>query len=129
MTAFRHQYRPVGGEGFNLAGIDPDDTPGVESKKDAKKEFAGPLAEELFDRHELLMAHETRSVLLVLQGTDASGKGGTVKHVVRSVNPGGVTVARFIEPTTEEKQHHFLWRIRHELPHKGRLGVFVRSHY
>lgn len=124
----RRRFRPEGGPAFNLAGVDPSDHPGVDGEDEAEAELYR-LADRLFDLHEIMMAHAERSLLLVMQGTDASGKSGTIKHVVRHVNPGGVTVARFVEPTQEEEQHHFLWRIEHELPSPGRLGVFDRSHY
>jgi PPK2 family polyphosphate:nucleotide phosphotransferase len=71
----------------------------------------------------------TRSVLLVLQGMDTSGKGGTVRHVVGQMDPSGVHVTAFGRPTPEELRHDFLWRIRRELPRAGRIGVFDRSHY
>jgi PPK2 family polyphosphate:nucleotide phosphotransferase len=60
---------------------------------------------------------------------DTSGKGGTVRHVVGQVDPGGVHVVAFRRPTPEELAHDFLWRIRKELPHPGMLAVFDRSHY
>ena len=113
---------------FNLAAHDPADTPGVDDKKQAKQEL-DDMADELFDLHEKLFAEDERAVLLVLQGTDASGKNGTIKHVVRLVNPAGVSIASFVEPTEEEQAHHFLWRIRKQVPRAGRLGVFDRSHY
>ena len=69
------------------------------------------------------------SVLLVLQGMDTAGKGGTVKHVVGAVDPQGVEYAAFKKPTEEELQHDFLWRIRKHLPGPGVLSVFDRSHY
>jgi PPK2 family polyphosphate:nucleotide phosphotransferase len=65
----------------------------------------------------------------VMQGMDTSGKGGTVKHVVGQLDPGGVHVASFGKPTREELEHDFLWRIRAQLPRAGKLGVFDRSHY
>jgi PPK2 family polyphosphate:nucleotide phosphotransferase len=68
-------------------------------------------------------------VLLVLQGMDTCGKGGTVRHVVGQVDPSGLRVAAFGPPTPEERRHDFLWRIRRQLPPPGRLGVFDRSHY
>jgi PPK2 family polyphosphate:nucleotide phosphotransferase len=71
----------------------------------------------------------TKSVLLVLQGMDTAGKGGMVKHVIGMVDPQGVDLASFGVPTQEEKQHHYLWRIRKALPRAGRIGVFDRSHY
>lgn len=97
-----------------------------------KKEAAEDLAEtgaELDDLQERLYAEHTRAVLLVLQGMDTSGKGGTIRHVVGLVNPQGVHIASFKKPTLAERRHHFLWRVRKVLPTAGRLGVFDRSHY
>ncbi|HEU5474788.1 MAG TPA: PPK2 family polyphosphate kinase [Actinophytocola sp.] len=70
-----------------------------------------------------------RSVLLVLQGMDTSGKGGTIKHVCGQVNPQGLRIASFKKPTKTELRHDFLWRIRKQLPDPGYIGVFDRSHY
>lgn len=72
---------------------------------------------------------DTRSVLLVLQGMDTSGKGGIVRHVLGNVDPQGVDHTSFGVPTDEEKSHHYLWRIRNALPRGGQIGVFDRSHY
>ncbi len=122
------QARPVDGA-VNLAGYSTTDTPFVESKSDAKDYVDGQMQDDLFDRHELIYAEEERSILLVLQGLDCSGKNGTIKHVVIAMNPAGVRTASFKEPTKEELDHHFLWRYRNELPKPGQLGVFDRSHY
>jgi PPK2 family polyphosphate:nucleotide phosphotransferase len=70
-----------------------------------------------------------RSALLIVQGMDTSGKGGILKHVVGACDPEGVRVTAFKQPTKEELQHDFLWRIRRALPADGKLGVFDRSHY
>ncbi len=70
-----------------------------------------------------------RSLLLVLQGMDTSGKGGVIRHVAGLVNPQGLQIASFKRPTPEELAHDFLWRIRKQLPVPGRIGVFDRSHY
>lgn len=115
-------------DSFTLSALDPSATPGVDGKKAAKEEL-DELREELFDLHEKLFAENDRALLLVLQGTDASGKNGTIKHVVRAVNPAGLDVASFDEPTEEELEYDFLWRIRKEVPPPGFLGVFNRSHY
>ena len=72
---------------------------------------------------------DKRSVLLVLQGMDAAGKGGIVKHVVGAVNPMGVQYTAFGKPTEEELAHDYLWRIKRALPAAGHIGVFDRSHY
>jgi PPK2 family polyphosphate:nucleotide phosphotransferase len=68
-------------------------------------------------------------MLLVLQGIDTSGKGGTVRHVVGQMDPQGVRVEAFGPPTAEERRHDFLWRVRRRLPPPGIVGVFDRSHY
>ncbi len=120
--------RPIDGV-LNLAGYQTDTTPEAPSKKKAKKQIEGDYAEMLFDQHELIYAEGERSVLLVLQGLDCSGKNGTIKHVVISMNPAGVRVASFKEPTEEEKKHEVLWRYRQKLPEPGQLAVFDRSHY
>ncbi|RYJ05104.1 MAG: polyphosphate kinase 2 family protein, partial [Actinomycetales bacterium] len=70
-----------------------------------------------------------RRVLLVLQGMDTSGKGGTLKHTVGLVDPQGVRITSFKKPTAEELEHDFLWRVRRAVPAPGYLGVFDRSHY
>ncbi len=119
--------RPVDGY-VNLAGYDPAETPFVESKSDAKDELEA-MQEELFDAHELLFAEEERSVLLVLQGLDCSGKNGTIKHVVIAMNPAGVRTTSFVAPTKEEQKQHFLERHRVAVPGPGQLGVFDRSYY
>ena len=124
----RLRARPVEGV-VNLAGYEPGETPFADDKSDAKKELRKTLTEELFDAHELLFAEKEKSVLLVLQGLDCSGKNGTIKHVVIAMNPAGVRTASWGPPTEEEKEHPFLWRYEQALPSPGQLGVFDRSHY
>jgi PPK2 family polyphosphate:nucleotide phosphotransferase len=90
------------------------------------------LAEEvklLAAYQDRLAAQETYGVLLVLQGLDASGKDSTIKHVMSGVNPQGVTVRAFKEPSAQELNHDFLWRYQCALPGRGRIGIFNRSHY
>jgi PPK2 family polyphosphate:nucleotide phosphotransferase len=109
-----------------------DATPGVKSRKAAAKDIAkmGPKLAEL---QEKLYAEGrvggNRRVVLLLQGTDSSGKDGTVKHVVGLVNPSGVKITSFGPPTNEERKHPFLWRVAKALPGPGYLGVFNRSQY
>jgi PPK2 family polyphosphate:nucleotide phosphotransferase len=78
---------------------------------------------------DLLAAQGTFGVLLVLQGIDASGKDGTIKHMMSGVNPQGVEVHSFKQPSAEELDHDFLWRCQRALPGRGRIGIFNRSHY
>jgi PPK2 family polyphosphate:nucleotide phosphotransferase len=117
----------------DLAGLDSRATPGFDGDKAAAEQDRPALAERLALLQEQLYAEGrtggSRSVLLVLQGMDTSGKGGTIKHVVGQVDPGGVRVASFGKPTREELEHDFLWRIRAQLPGAGKLGAFDRSHY
>lgn len=121
--------RPVDGE-LNLDGYPADLTTFAPSEDDAEDAVeGGDLADELYDQHELLFAENERSILLVLQGLDASGKNGTIKHVIINVNPAGVCVTEFDEPTEEEAKEHFLERYERALPGKGSIGVFARSHY
>jgi PPK2 family polyphosphate:nucleotide phosphotransferase len=76
-----------------------------------------------------LAAQDTFGVLLVLQGIDAAGKDGTIKHVMSGVNPQAVEVRSFKQPSAEELNHDFLWRYQRALPGRGRIGIFNRSHY
>ena len=126
--SLRDLLRVEPGGMVDLAGFATDETPLINGKDEAK-DGLDDMEDRLFDLHEMLFAESDRSLLLVLQGMDASGKNGTIKHVVRLVNPAGVRVASFTEPTEEELEHEFLWRIRRELPGPGVLGVFNRSHY
>ena len=118
---------------IDLHGVDTRATPGFKQGKAAAKEAIGEMTEQVSTLQEQLYAEGRtggrRSVLLVLQGMDTSGKGGTVRHVVGQMDPGGMHVAAFKAPSAEERRHDFLWRIRRELPGPGVLGVFDRSHY
>ena len=117
----------------DLSAIDARATPGFSGGKAAGRAEAAKLAGRLAALQEQLYAHGrsggTRSVLLVLQGMDTSGKGGTIGHVVGQMDPSGVNVVAFRRPTPEELRRHFLWRIRRQLPEPGMLSVFDRSHY
>ncbi|MEM7313197.1 MAG: polyphosphate kinase 2 family protein [Planctomycetota bacterium] len=76
-----------------------------------------------------LYAENKRSVLLVLQGMDTSGKDGTIRSIMEGLNPQGCTVTSFKKPTEEELDHDFLWRIHKAAPRRGNIGIFNRSHY
>src|SRR5438046_1994452 len=118
----------------DLARIPTDAHPGVKSKAEAARRLP-ELGEKLADLQERLFAQAhgaepvRRGLLLVLQGMDTSGKGGTVKHVAGAMDPGGLRITSFKAPTEEELAHDFLWRIRKALPPWGYVGVFDRSHY
>ncbi|MBB4684703.1 polyphosphate kinase 2 (PPK2 family) [Amycolatopsis jiangsuensis] len=112
---------------------DPGSSPVGPDKKDKGTKRLASAGERLAALQEALYAEGSgggrRSVLLVLQGMDTSGKGGTVGHVLGLVNPMGVQYTGFKKPTPAELRHDFLWRIRRRLPTPGHLGVFDRSHY
>ena len=113
---------------FRLAEVDPDSTPGLKKPKRAVKDLKKHKA-QLFGLQERLYAEHKRSLLLVLQGMDTSGKDGTITHVIGNMNPQSVQITPFKQPTPEEKRHGFLWRIRRRLPEAGDVGIFNRSHY
>ncbi len=117
----------------DLASLPTDATPGFSGGKAAGKAALAALGDELADLQERLFAEGrsgfTRSVLLVLQGMDTSGKGGVMRHTVGLIDPQGVRITSFKAPTDEERRHHFLWRVRRAVPEPGYVGVFDRSHY
>ena len=94
----------------------------------AKDAIARGIA-ELSEAQELLWATDRYAVLVVLQAMDAAGKDSVIKHVMSGVNPQGVQVVSFKQPSSEELDHDFLWRISKALPQRGRIGIFNRSHY
>jgi PPK2 family polyphosphate:nucleotide phosphotransferase len=120
---------PFDADGLTIEGFDAGATPCAPSRRAAERELERVLRPRLTDLHDLLMANEDRSVLLVLQGLDGSGKSGTIKHVISAMNPVGTCVTSFTEPTGKEKAEPFLERIRRALPAPGQVGVFDRSHY
>ncbi|MEU2717627.1 PPK2 family polyphosphate kinase [Streptomyces sp. NPDC007205] len=129
----RELLRLPPGEPVVLAGHDARATPGAPGGKRAGRADSARLGKRLANLQERLWAAATagdrRRVLLVLQGMDTSGKGGTVKHVIGHLNPSGCRIQAFKAPTEEERQHDFLWRVRRALPRPGEIGIFDRSHY
>ena len=119
--------------GIDVRAVDTRSTPAADGGKTAAAKLQDELAPRLADLQELLYAEGhtggTRSVLLVLQGLDTSGKSGTIKHVLGQVDPQGAQITAFKAPTAEERRHDFLWRIKRRLPAPGMIGVFDRSHY
>lgn len=122
-------YRVKPGEEVDLRKIDADDTAAApETKDDAHAELE-KLSKKLEELQELLFAQHEHKLLIVLQGMDTSGKDGTIQHVFEGVNPQGVRVTSFKEPSTVELAHDYLWRVHEEVPAKGMIGIFNRSHY
>jgi PPK2 family polyphosphate:nucleotide phosphotransferase len=115
------------GSRFKLTGVDPEYTHGV------RKQGAASRLEKNLERlsvlQYLLYAEARRSLLVVLQGIDAGGKDGTIRHVMSGLNPQGVQVTPFKAPDGEEKRHDYLWRVHRAVPEYGKIGIFNRSHY
>jgi PPK2 family polyphosphate:nucleotide phosphotransferase len=111
-----------------LEGRDPADRLGF-ADKDAGRAALDDAARRLDGLHDRLWAEASRSVLLVLQGMDASGKDGAIRKVLSGLNPQGCVVAAFKAPTEAELAHDYLWRVHAVMPPRGRIGVFNRSHY
>jgi len=97
---------------------------GVALERATKKE-----TDRISDLQRVLYADARYAVLIVLQGRDASGKDGTIRRVFSAVNPQGCTVASFKQPTELEQHHDFLWRVHQQVPARGMIGIFNRSHY
>jgi PPK2 family polyphosphate:nucleotide phosphotransferase len=114
---------------FRLADHDPADCCGLSiDKSDAKTMLDDGIA-RLSELQQRLYAYDRWSVLIVLQAMDAAGKDGVIKHVMTGLNPQGVEVHPFKQPSAEELDHDFLWRAAKRLPQRGRIGIFNRSHY
>ena len=113
----------------NLEKIDPNDKGNFKGGKEEGLAKLEKLNSKLEALQELLFAEHKHKVLIVLQAMDAGGKDGTIRRVFDSVNPAGVRVAAFKAPTAEELDHDFLWRIHKQVPGKGEMVIFNRSHY
>ena len=130
------QLRVAPGSSADLAGRDTRWTGGgayddlsADELDAAAKSILDDGIEELKDAQELLWASNTYAVLVVFQAMDAAGKDSTIKHVMSGVNPQGVHVVSFKQPSSEELDHDFLWRISKALPARGQIGIFNRSQY
>lgn len=106
----------------------PTDAPEGMQKEDVKKATT-ELAKEIADYQHLLYAEGKKSLLIVFQGMDASGKDGVTRKIFRYCSPSGITAHAFKKPTDEEFAHDFLWRVHKLTPAKGQIVIFNRSHY
>lgn len=116
------------GQRVKLAGIDPDDTGSLTDKDEAEERLAENI-ERMADLQNILYAENKRALLIVLQAMDAGGKDGTIRKIMSGINPQGVRVTSFKQPTAEELAHDFLWRVHQAVPERGMIGIFNRSHY
>jgi PPK2 family polyphosphate:nucleotide phosphotransferase len=114
-------------ERFHIADANPDETLGL--TKDHAKDLLEGGIKRLKDLQERLYASDRWSILIVLQAMDAAGKDGVIEHVMSGLNPQGCEVHAFKQPTEEELSHDFLWRAAKNVPQRGRIGIFNRSHY
>ncbi len=117
------------GSKVDISALDPGDTRPLKGGRNAANSALAKDQVALRELQTRLWAENKRSVLVILQGTDASGKDGTVAHVFSGVNPQGTSVTSFKTPTPEELSHDFLWRVHRAVPHAGQIGIFNRSQY
>jgi PPK2 family polyphosphate:nucleotide phosphotransferase len=123
----KYLVRP--GTRVELEKVDPDDVRLAPGDKAETKKHNEAIKQRLADLQELLFAGHEWKLLIVLQGMDTSGKDGTIRHVMGGFNPQSTRVASFGKPTPEELDHDFLWRVHRQVPAKGQVIVFNRSHY
>ncbi len=116
------------GTPVDLTGYDPDYT-GDYRDKGAAEAALKRNVKRLQELQEVLWAEGKHALLIVLQAMDAGGKDGTIKHVMRGVNPQGCQVTSFKVPSEEERDHDYLWRVHKATPRRGHIGIFNRSHY
>lgn len=129
MSDARHLHRIEPGSKVDLTTIDPADTSAAPGDKDLTAAALWDLAVRMADLQDLLWARSQERLLVVLQGMDTSGKGGTIKKVLGAVNPAGLRVTSFKAPNDDELARDYLWRIHAHVPANGEIGVFDRSHY
>lgn len=98
------------------------------SKEDYQRILSAHV-DQLSDAQQLLYASDSHAILLIFQAMDAAGKDGAIRHVMSGVNPQGCQVFSYKHPSAMELQHDFLWRTTRDLPERGRIGIFNRSHY
>lgn len=126
-TMKQHKVKP--GDHVDLSKVDASDTSGFDGGKSEGAEELEKLCGKLEKLQDLLYASHEHKVLIVLQGMDTAGKDGTIRHVFSGTDPLGIRVASFGVPTAEELDHDFLWRVHRQVPGKGEIVIFNRSHY
>ncbi|MDX2509369.1 MAG: polyphosphate kinase 2 family protein [Desulfobacterales bacterium] len=122
------KFKVSPGKKVKLSDYQTDYSGDIESKKDAGKLLKANKKKmaELQDR---LYAHDRYGLLIIFQAMDAAGKDSTIKHVMSGVNPQGTQVFSFKQPSAEELDHGYLWRVAKAVPERGRIGIYNRSHY
>lgn len=125
---FAKQLVATPGKKVRLGDWRPEDTLGWDKDREMKASLAKTI-EKLASLQYLMYAEHKHALLIVLQGLDAAGKDGTIRHVMSGVNPQGCRVTSFKKPGSEEMAHDFLWRVHRAVPAIGDIGIFNRSHY
>lgn len=122
-------YRLKPGKKIDISKLDPDGESSIDIKKQASKEETEKLTKKLDELQEKLYAEHKHKLLIVLQAMDTGGKDGAIRRIFEGVNPSGVRVAHFREPSEEEKERGFIWRTFVQIPKDGEIVIFNRSHY
>jgi PPK2 family polyphosphate:nucleotide phosphotransferase len=129
LSSLTKRFRIDDPEKFRLSDYDLDDSGGLSKDKSEAKAMLAEGIDLLIGLQEKLYADDRWSVLIILQAMDAAGKDSVVEHVMSGLNPQGVQVHSFKQPSAEELNHNFLWRAALRLPERGRIGIFNRSYY
>ncbi len=129
LNSITKRFRIDSPDKFRLSAFAPGECNGLSVDKSEAKAMLANGIEQLTDLQERLYACDRWSVLIVLQAMDAAGKDSVIKHVMSGLNPQGVEVHSFKQPSAEELDHNFLWRAARRLPERGRIGIFNRSYY
>lgn len=122
------KFRATFKKKFALSDYPTDYTGKYKSKEEAEEELQANI-KKMAELQDKLYAHDKYALLIIFQAMDAAGKDGAIKHVMSGLNPQGTQVFSFKQPSAEELDHDFLWRINKSLPERGRIGIFNRSHY
>jgi len=123
------RYRVKPDEQIRLRDMDPEDTSHFDGGKAAAEERSQKLCHRLDELQEILYAERKHKVLVIFQAMDTAGKDSTIRSVFKEISPQGVRVANFKVPKEEELAHDYLWRVHHQVPAKGEIVIFNRSHY
>ena len=126
--SYSDMFRVSPGSKVQLDKVDAGFKDKHESHQHALPEIE-KCAKKMLDLQYLMYAENKRSLLICLQGRDAAGKDGTIRHVLSAMNPQGCTVSAFKVPSAEEAAHDFLWRYHQHMPRRGQVAIFNRSHY
>ncbi len=121
-------YRYTKKGSFSIEKCDPSDSGGIKSKAEGRR-LLEKNVERMARLQDRFYAQDREALLLIFQAMDSAGKDGAIKHVMSGLNPQGVQVYAFKQPSAEELDHDYLWRINRRLPERGNIGIFNRSYY